>query len=176
MPLSCRRGPSPLGPTPGSCSSPTTSVNNSCATPRASPQIISTLHAGGRNIHTSPPCNKIQECSFANAVGLGCELFGTRRLMRFSMLVDDGVVRSVNMEKEANDLGVSSADHMWRRCSTSEACIDRGGGRERGKKDKEAASGCTGSSKECECESKTASKIEFDGHVQNFALDKDKHT
>lgn len=28
------------------------------------------------------------------------------------MLVEDGVVKSVNVEKENNDLGVSSADHM----------------------------------------------------------------
>jgi len=28
------------------------------------------------------------------------------------MLVEDGVVKSVNVEKEDNDLGVSSADHM----------------------------------------------------------------
>ncbi len=28
------------------------------------------------------------------------------------MLVEDGVVKSVNVEKENNDLAVSSADHM----------------------------------------------------------------
>lgn len=28
------------------------------------------------------------------------------------MLAEDGMVKSVNVEKENNDLGVSSADHM----------------------------------------------------------------
>lgn len=50
--------------------------------------------------------------SFANATGLDIVLFGAQRLMRFSMLVQDGVVKSVNVEKEHNNLGVSSADHM----------------------------------------------------------------
>lgn len=53
-----------------------------------------------------------QDHSFAGATGLGCELFGAQRLKRFSMLVEDGVVKSVNVEKETNNLGVSSADHM----------------------------------------------------------------
>ena len=53
-----------------------------------------------------------QDHSFAKATGLGTELFGSQRLKRFSMLLEDGVVKSVNVEKENNDLGVSSADHM----------------------------------------------------------------
>lgn len=52
------------------------------------------------------------EKTFAKATGLGCELFGTTRLKRFSMLCDDGVVKKVNVESENNNLGVSSADHM----------------------------------------------------------------
>lgn len=53
-----------------------------------------------------------QDHSFANATGLGIDLFGAQRLMRISMLVQEGVVKSVNVEKEHNNLGVSSADHM----------------------------------------------------------------
>jgi len=50
--------------------------------------------------------------TFAKAVGLGVDLFGTTRLKRFSMLCDNGVVEKVNVESENNNLGVSSADHM----------------------------------------------------------------
>jgi peroxiredoxin len=57
----------------------------------------------------APP---IQDHSFANATGLGCELFGAQRLKRFSMFVEDGMVKSVNVEKENNNLSVSSADRM----------------------------------------------------------------
>lgn len=80
---------------------------NSWITSRASTQPC-TYHTNSSHRHA----NEKQDCTFVDAVGLGCELFGSRRLMRFSMLVDDGVVRSVNVEKEANDLSVSSADHM----------------------------------------------------------------
>lgn len=52
------------------------------------------------------------EKTFAKATGLGCDLFGTTRLKRFSLLCDDGVVKKVNIESENNNLGVSSADHM----------------------------------------------------------------
>lgn len=52
------------------------------------------------------------EKTFAKGTGLGCDLLGTTRLKRFSMLCDDGVVKKVNIESENNNLGVSSADHM----------------------------------------------------------------
>lgn len=53
-----------------------------------------------------------QERAFVKATGLGCDLLGTTLLKRFSMLCEDGVVKKLNVESEANNLGVSSADHM----------------------------------------------------------------
>ena len=52
------------------------------------------------------------EKTFAKGTGLGCDLFYTTRLKRFSMLCDDGAVKKMNVEPENNNLGVSSADHM----------------------------------------------------------------
>lgn len=67
------------------------------------------------SLHSNPTLNcppPTQDHSFANATGLGCELSGAQRLKRFSMLVENGVVKSVNVEKENNNMGVSSADRM----------------------------------------------------------------
>ena len=46
--------------------------------------------------------------------GLGHELFNTPRLRRFSMVVEDGIVRRINVEEpeNSNNLGVSGVDHM----------------------------------------------------------------
>lgn len=72
------------------------------------------MDAWGRDCGTGSEVRFLSdmETFFAKATGLGCDLLGTTRLKRFSMLCDDGVVKKVNVESEKNNLGVSSADHM----------------------------------------------------------------